>query len=411
MLPPRCRAAFYTRRRCSTPSSSGFPRAKRWRWTHSASILLGLEAGRLAADKVAALALLTTGGAVLSMVVQPIAGALSDRTRGRFGRRVPWVLGGSVLAGACLCGVGTAAGLWELAAAWMLFQLVFNVVPGQLHAMVPDRVPRPLLGTFAAVYGAASMAGGIFGTVYAWAFAGSMTLAWSLLGAVLVLGAVLLAAFVGKDPEPIDSPAPFRWRTFAAAYWVNPLHHPDFAWTFGGRFLMNLGYDATTTYLLYVLQDYAGLGDRAVDQVPLVGGASLLGMVVTTILSGPLSDRLGRRKIFVTVAGVVVGAAAIVPLVSPTLPAIIVFVFCSGLGFGVYQAVDLAIVVEVLPSRAGAGAGMGVLNLAVALPATLAPVLGSWLVHASGTYAPIFVLTLVASLASSFAVTRVRSVR
>ncbi len=316
----------------------------------------------------------------------------SDRTRSRFGRRVPWILGGSVLSGLCLLGVGGATGLGQLVVLWTLFHLAFNFVPGLLHAMIPDRVPQPLLGTFAAVYGAASLAGGILGAVFAALLADDVFLAWTSLAGVLVLAAVLLAVLDRDDSTLGDRPEPLTWKHFRSAYWVSPTRYPDFAWAFAGRFLMNLGYAMTTTYMLYILQDYVGLGESAVGVVPLVGLATLLGMTLTTVLSGPLSDRVG-------------------PLLSPTLPAIIVFVFCSGLGFGIYQAVDLAVVTEALPSRAESGAGMGLLNLAVAVPATIAPLAGSAVVHAFGTYAPIFLLTLVLSALSSLSVARIKGVR
>ncbi|PRY39635.1 MFS transporter [Umezawaea tangerina] len=378
----------------------------------ASSVLLGLEAMRFGeAGKVDALALLTTSGAVVSMVVQPFAGALSDRTRSRFGRRVPWILGGSVLSGLCLLGVGGATGLGQLVVLWTLFHLAFNFVPGLLHAMIPDRVPQPLLGTFAAVYGAASLAGGILGAVFAALLADDVFLAWTSLAGVLVLAAVLLAVLDRDDSTLGDRPEPLTWKHFRSAYWVSPTRYPDFAWAFAGRFLMNLGYAMTTTYMLYILQDYVGLGESAVGVVPLVGLATLLGMTLTTVLSGPLSDRVGRRRVFVAAAGAIVAAATVVPLLSPTLPAIIVFVFCSGLGFGIYQAVDLAVVTEALPSRAESGAGMGLLNLAVAVPATIAPLAGSAVVHAFGTYAPIFLLTLVLSALSSLSVARIKGVR
>jgi Na+/melibiose symporter-like transporter len=49
------------------------------------------------ASKVANLALLTTLAAVASMVAIPVGGALSDRTRSRFGRRTPWIAGASAV--------------------------------------------------------------------------------------------------------------------------------------------------------------------------------------------------------------------------------------------------------------------------------------------------------------------------
>jgi len=45
-------------------------------------------------DKVSVLGTVATAGAVVGLVIGPVAGALSDRTRTRFGRRRPWFVGG-----------------------------------------------------------------------------------------------------------------------------------------------------------------------------------------------------------------------------------------------------------------------------------------------------------------------------
>src|SRR4029079_4853708 len=47
--------------------------------------------------KVGALGLVTGVGALVAVIAPPLAGALSDRTTSRFGRRLPWLVGGTLL--------------------------------------------------------------------------------------------------------------------------------------------------------------------------------------------------------------------------------------------------------------------------------------------------------------------------
>jgi MFS family permease len=47
--------------------------------------------------KTVALSTVVLIGAVVTIAALPVCGALSDRTRSRFGRRRPWLVGGSVL--------------------------------------------------------------------------------------------------------------------------------------------------------------------------------------------------------------------------------------------------------------------------------------------------------------------------
>ncbi|TPX00496.1 SLC45 family MFS transporter, partial [Schumannella luteola] len=115
--------------------------------------------------KVANLALVTTIGAFAAMIAQPVAGAVSDRTRSRFGRRAPWMVGGALIGGLALIGMAFSNTILMIAIAWTMVQIAYNFVQGPLSAILPDRVPVRARGTFAAIGGAATMIGAIGGQV------------------------------------------------------------------------------------------------------------------------------------------------------------------------------------------------------------------------------------------------------
>src|ERR1700761_8190158 len=58
------------------------------------------------AHKIGNLALLTTFVAITSMIGIPAGGALSDRTRSRFGRRTPWIVGTTIVSGVLMVAMG-----------------------------------------------------------------------------------------------------------------------------------------------------------------------------------------------------------------------------------------------------------------------------------------------------------------
>ena len=78
------------------------------------------------ADKIANLAVVMTIGAFFSMLAQPIAGQISDRTRSRFGRRAPWIFMGSLAGGLALVGLAFANSLVGVVIAWTLVQITYN---------------------------------------------------------------------------------------------------------------------------------------------------------------------------------------------------------------------------------------------------------------------------------------------
>ena len=154
-----------------------------------------------------------------------------------------------------------------------------------------------------------------------------------------------------------------------------------------------------------------GLGDGAAAAIPLFGLASLAGIITATLIAGPMSDRIGRRKIFVFVSSVLVGLALIIPMVMPTFTGWLLFTVISGLGFGAFQAVDQALMSEVLPSADSFAKDLGVVNIAATLPQTLAPGLASIVILTFGGYIALFPIGIALSILGAFAVWFIKGVR
>jgi MFS family permease len=374
-------------------------------------VLLPLQVAAIDdASKAANLALITGIGALVAMIVSPIAGLISDRTRSRFGRRAPWLVLGALATGLALVGMGLANGIAQLVVAWAIVQLTLNLVISPLSALMPDRVPVERRGLFSAVVGLATMAGVIGGQAAGAAFAANIPAAYLVLPGLMLVMVVLFVIFA-PDVSSKDLPREkFSTKVFLSTFWVNPRKHPDFAWGFLGRFLLFAGYFAINGYQLYLLQDYVGLGDDAVGYVAVLGLTSLVGMLITTAIAGPLSDKLGRRKIFVIGASLLMALSMLIPLFLPTLVGMILFSFICGLGFGAYMSVDGVLMSMVLPSSDSYSKDLGVLNIAATLPQTIAPFLGGMVVLAFG-YLGLFPVGIVLAVLGALAIIPIKSVR
>lgn len=361
------------------------------------------------ADKVANLAIVATIGAFCAMIAQPIAGQISDRTRSRFGRRAPWMFLGALAGGLSLVGLAFADSLIGVVIAWTLVQITYNFAQGPLSAVMPDRVPLKRRGTFAALSGIGLMVGALGGQIVGSLFFDSITAGYFTFAAIAL---VVLTLFIVFNPDysskelPVE---PFKLGDFLRTFWVNPIKHPDFFWAFTGRLLLYTGYFAVTGYQLYLLTDYFGV-ERPQDVIPVLGLISLAGILIATIVSGPLSDKLGRRKIFVFASSVVTGLAFLLPWVWPDVTAWMIMTFISGLGFGMFQAVDTALMSEVLPSAKSFAKDLGVVNIAATLPQTLAPGVAGAIVLAFGV-AGLFPVAIVLSVLGAFAVWPIKAVR
>jgi MFS family permease len=197
----------------------------------------------------------------------------------------------------------------------------------------------------------------------------------------------------------------FTWRAFR----VDMRGNPDFAWAWVTRFLVMLGNALGTLYLLYFLTDAVKLEDAETGLLYMIL-LYTVGMVGTAMLGGWLSDRAGKRKVFVVWSGVIIAVAAILLAIWPTWPVAMVAAVLFGAGFGIYLAVDTAVVTQVLPAAADRAKDIGVINIAPSVSQALGPVLAAPVVAFLGGYPTLFVLTAVTSLAGALAVLKIRSV-
>jgi MFS family permease len=357
--------------------------------------------------KVANLAFTTSVSFAVAIVVQPVIGTLSDRTRGRLGRRAPWMLGGAVAATLTLAVLGHLDTVAAVTVCWVGVQISFNAILAPASAVMPDRIPVQRRGVASAAIGSGFMAGAAIAVAVAGQVAGNLPLAYTAFGLAVLVGVVL---FVLVNPDrtrsPVDGPRP-------AAFWVDPRRHPDFAWAFVARFLFVIGYYAVFTFNLYILTDFIHLPlAEANSRIGLLSVATVLGAIVAIMVGGLLSDRFQRRKPFIYAASGFMAIGLALPLVRPTFGAVVALAVFFGVGFGLYQACDTVLMTQVLPDADGAAAkDLGVLNLANAIPQAVAPALGGALVLATGGYTGLFAVGIVIVLLAAVALRPIRSVR
>jgi MFS family permease len=365
--------------------------------------------------KILALGLVSAFGAIASLLATPIAGAISDRTTHSYpvghlrGRRHRWTLVMAILSAvslALIAGQTTVVGVGIL---WVLFSAFQNGEYASLSAAIPDHVPVNQRATVAGWVGMPQALGLVLGTaVVVYLFnknlvGGYLALAIPLV--LLTLPFVLLTADHPLDPE---HRAPLSVRTLLRSYWIDPRRYPDFAWAWITRFLASLAIGMGTLYLLYFLRDQVHYGHPAQGLFVLI--AIYTGfVVVTAIVGGLISDRIGKRKMIVTVSGCLMGTAALLLTFVETWPAAMVAAVLFGTGFGAYLAVDQALITQVLPAARDRAKDLGIINIAIVGPAALAGAIAALLVSLGG-YPALFAATAVVAAIGSVLVWKIKSV-
>ena len=359
------------------------------------------------------LALVTGVGALLAMVGNPFFGRMSDRTSAKLGMRRPWMVVGVGGGSLGVLVVALAPTIAVVLVGWCLAQLFFNALLAVMVAVLPDQVPVAQRGLVSGVLGVCLPLASVSGTFLVQLFTGHQ-LAMFMVPCAIGGFFVLLFAVTLRDRRLShdDRPA-WSLREFASTFYVNPLRNPDFAWAFTSRFLFVLAYAFLTTYQVYYLLEKIGSTQAEVPRQVFLATVVQSGMVVgASLVGGRLSDRTGRRKIFVVGGSIVYGLAMFVVALAGDFPGFLIGMAVGGLGFGVYVAVDLALVADVLPDRANAAKDLGVLNMAGALPFSVAPAIAPVILAiGGGSYGTLYGVAGVCAFMAAFAILPVGRVR
>ncbi|HEX8630987.1 MAG TPA: MFS transporter [Catenuloplanes sp.] len=366
------------------------------------------------ATKEATLSWVFGFGALAAIIANPVAGALSDRTclrlRGReLGRRHIWTAASALLGAIALVLLSRQHTVAGVVVGWVAAQICFNAMLASLTAAVPDRVPVLQRGAVSGWVSIPQALGLVLGAVLVTSVVTGTATGYLAVAALMILLALPFALLTRDDPLPRAHRAPLRARDLIAGMWVSPRRHPDFAWAWGTRFLVQVGNALGTLYLLYFLTD------EVRHPHPESGLLTMIllytaGMMATAVISGRLSDRSGRRKPFVIWSGVIMAVAALLLALWPTWTVALVAAVLLGAGYGAYLAVDAALITQVLPEATTRAKDLGVINIANSAPQVLGPALSAPIVVYLGGYSTLYAATAVITLLGSVLVTRIRSV-
>ncbi len=366
------------------------------------------------------LALVTGVGALFALVTQPLAGRLSDRTRGAFGMRRPWILVGVIGAGLSLIGIGLAGSTSLVLILWCCAQLFSNVAQAAETATVPDQVPVHRRGVVSGIVGACSPLAILTGAV-GLAQLPTDALRFAVPAVIGILFGLWFAVTL-KDRVADQAPSErLSVKEFFGSFVFNPRKHPDFGWAWLSKFLVMFGYASVGTYLVLFLAAKFGMTDTA-DQTRFnmyANFVSVFFMVLLSVLGGRMSDRVGKRRVFVAVGGALVAVGVLLLAVSPSLghggglALVLVGEGFLGAGAGLFLSVDAALCTQVLPNEEDTAKDLGVLNIANALPQSIAPMLAGPIIVAVGAagYSVWFGIGAIIAALGGLSVLKIRSVR
>lgn len=359
----------------------GFALAALWGSLHSIILPLRLLDFVTESQKNTYLGLLTFTGLILAIAVQPIAGAISDRSSFSWGRRRPYILLGTIAAILFLPGIGFLESYAAIFIIYCLLQVSCNTAQGPYQAFIPDLVPEGRRGLASGVKSLLEIVGGVallrlvapFMSHYFMGEGGYWL--WLALGilAIVLLGAMAATVLTVRERPSSGSAQLPLLPTLYKSFRIDVKANPDFVLFLISRLLILMALATLQTFALYFLKDVTGVANPAAitaDLLIVVGA----GMLVAVYPAGRLSDRIGRRP--VVIFSGFLGALGIVLLFFSHSYGYIMFSSAIlGISTGAFMSSNWALATDLVPKGEEARY-LGLTNLATAGGAALARLIG-----------------------------------
>lgn len=333
------------------------------------------------------LGIATFAALMFSVVAIPTMGAISDRIHLPLGRRMPYIVIGTIVA----CVLMPAMVMTDN---YILFVLVLvavtlgvSIAQGPYQAFIPDSVPPDRRGmasgakTLLEILGIAAIAGSVGYVAGRYESADTFHWVWASIGLLIFLYVVPTVLTIATVTEP-DAAATAALNPVTAAPASEPASTPDprdrflppgFGWYLTSRFLFLAATGVIETFGLFYLQDVIEV-DSPAEAAGLLsiifGVAALLGALGTA----RTSDRIGHRHL-IAISGLLGAAGIAVLLTADNLLEVIAGGMIIGVGAGAFFSADWALAIDlVAPGRAAEH--MGLTAIATAGGAAAARLLG-----------------------------------
>ena len=362
-------------------------------------------------NKGSLLGLVTVVGAFVSMLTGPIAGVLSDESRLRWGRRLPFLAVGLLANAIALLALVGASTLTGLVAAFVAVQFCANFAGSPYTALIPDQVPDIQKGKATGFAGFAEVIGRLVGAIIGGLMiampATAMTLAPLLcflpprvrtdpmLPLMLLVVAVTLAALLFtlaqvREEVPAHAPTRARAHLLRHAFTFDVRTEASFAWLLAARACNMLGINTIVTFLLYYVRDYLGVGDITAANAGLgyLFAVSSVTTLPSALFVGYVIDRYQRRKLWVYASSIGLALVSITFIVVQRFNDALLVGAAFGLCWGAYFTSDWALALTLLPKGDEAAKYMGIWGIAGTLPQVLAPGIGGLLLDGFNRLGP-----------------------
>ena len=368
-----------------------------------------------APHKVELVSLFATLGMIFAAISNMVAGALSDRTHSRFGKRTPWIIGGAFCFMLAMIGASFCNSIPALLVAWMVGQIALNFIVAPMVAWI-DFAPEGGRATASSAYGGLGMALGNNGfNVVGALFLSNFRLGFIIFGILTLIG-TLIAVLIVHEPSSLDSldeqakkKENFSWHDLATIFPRWSIGR-DYYLALIGKLFQGVGNFAITGYILYIMTDFLHRGSQTQSSIQLINAIMLAFGILMGFVAGPIADKLKILKYPVGLSTISLAIAALAMFLFRNTAGIIVYALFAGLGMGLWNALDNLLNLEVIPDQNRVAFFLGVYNLGNTVTQAIAPVIAGAVISLYG-YSAVFVVSFVFALIGGICMLSIKSVK
>ena len=132
--------------------------------------------------------------------------------------------------------------------------------------------------------------------------------------------------------------------------------------------------------------------------------------IIMSLISGPLADKMKVRKMPVITAGLIIALGVFVPRQTTNTWGMLAYAVIAGIGFGMYNSVDQALNIDVLPNEKTAAKDLGLLNMANSAGQIFGPIVAATAINMGG-YGYIFPAACVSAVLGSILIFFIKGIK
>jgi len=305
------------------------------------------------------------------VILSPLGGYISDRTTIAFGRRRFWMVAGSLAAFACMYLFANASNITELTITWIAAQFFYGMVATACYSIVPEQIEKEKFGRVSGLMGAAPPACVMLGSMVVMGLYSGIPVQHKIMiiATAQVIGGILAALLV-KD-KPYQRPAVQHNVSKKKGYiYPSIKKYPEFTWGLLTKLFINFTNAGLSMATLFYIARFH-MDEKSIFELNALTSSGIILMVVSGILGGFLSDKVKKQKPFVMAAALITGLCMVAFAFSQNITLVVIANFIFNFGFGMYGAVDTALVNRILPSAENYAKDISIMNVTTQLASSL----------------------------------------